>query len=69
MMIRKHLNPPRLDNKQVLEKKLVKILPKWTFSIFANLASAESWPSISALNGHFTQPPGKLITCIKNALV
>ena len=29
--------------------------------IFANLASAESWPLISALNGHFTQPPGRLI--------
>ena len=25
------------------------------------LARAESWPFISALNGHFTQPPGRLI--------
>ena len=44
--------------------KLVPILPKWTFLVFAKLASAESWPSISALNGHFTQPPGKLIVII-----
>ena len=44
-------------------RKLVKILPKWTYSVFANLASAESWPSTSALDRHFTQPPGRLIVC------
>ena len=31
------------------------------FQVFPRQACAESWPSISALNGHVTQPPGRFI--------
>ena len=60
-MIREHLNPPNQNNKQILEKINKKIGQSEHFSVFAKLVSAKSWPSISPLNGHFTQPPGRLI--------
>ena len=47
-------------------EKTINYLASDHFTVFSKLASAESSPSISAHNGHFTQPPGKLIiTCLK----
>ena len=61
MMIRKYFKSLNQNNKQIFGGKLVKIGQIGHFSFFAKLACAESWPSISALNGHFTKPPGRLI--------
>ena len=47
MMIRQHLNPPNQNDEQILEKTS-KIFAK--VDIFQFVASAERWPSISALN-------------------